>query len=143
MASVFPMRFVALVALVTVASLVTLVTVASLVTLVSFVSAVSPCYLVHQNGGFSWGTSYARNGLLIMQFKSRLLPSPPLEKGKGGPWKPPGLPCPTPCQGAPAPCHPPLPLIWARESPPSSPPRGCRAESPRLCAPWNPALLNF
>src|SRR5258707_13085247 len=115
MASVFPMRFVALVAL---------VTVASLVTLVSFVSAVSPCYLVHQNGGFSWGTSYARNGLLIMQFKSRLLPSPPLEKGKGGPWKPPRLPCPTPCQGAAAPWNPALRLIWARESTPSSPPRG-------------------
>jgi len=99
MASVFPMRFVALVALVTVASLVTLVTVASLVTLVSFVSAVSPCYLVHQNGGFSWGTSYARNGLLIMQFKSRLLPSPPLEKVVPGSL--PGFLAPHPAKGLP------------------------------------------
>src|SRR5258707_15460832 len=90
MASVFPMRFVALVAL---------VTVASLVTLVSFVSAVSPCYLVHQNGGFSWGTSYARNGLLIMQFKSRLLPSPPLEKVVPGSL--PGFLAPHPAKGLP------------------------------------------
>src|SRR5258708_38397069 len=67
MTSVFPMRFVALV---------------TLVTLVTLVSVVSPCYLVHQNGGFSRGTSYARDSLLIMQFRSRLLPLPTPKKSK-------------------------------------------------------------
>ena len=104
MAGVFPMRF------------VTLVTLATLVTLVSVVSL---CYLVHRNGGFSRGTSYARNGLLIMQFKSRLLPLP--TPGKGERW---GMEAP-------------------QASLPHTPPRGGRAESPRLCAPWIPALLNF
>src|SRR5260221_14365745 len=50
---VFPTRFVALVSFV------------SFVSLVSLVSVVSQCYLLYQNGRFSRGVSYARNGLLI------------------------------------------------------------------------------
>src|SRR5260221_14444238 len=40
-------------------------------------------------------------------FESRFLPLPtPWKRGKGGPWKPPRLPCPTPRQGAAAPWNP-------------------------------------